>query len=469
MGKKIVLFGAGKIGRSAKRFCEGVGIDISFFCDNSNELWGSMIDGVEVISVSKLKCIKNSIEIYITCSSGESIYDQLRSEGFAEKQIHLYHWILDFYIDILKLEQLHGVGRDELLGTTDKIIFELSNGLALGGVETWVLQEVMKLNENGYNARVLYDVNGLNELEVEDAWKIQSNLGEYASAAEQIFHVYSILRTQLPCTVVCNFTSINLAAAVMAKHFFPNEICLIAVIHNDEYNYYESYGYAQRYISKCMVISEKIKKQMQNYGMPMKKLHVLNWNIPVDVNLKKNYSKQGQPLKLGYAGRITVLQKRLDLIVEVARRLKLQNTEIHLSIAGTGNYLEELLQRVHDEKLENCIYVLGQIDHDKISDFWKEQDIMISCSEWEGHSISQCEAMAQGVVPILTDVSGARDDVEDGKNGFIIPVGNLELMIEKILFLDSNRDTLEQMGKLAHKRMIDQHDKSNITNFENYR
>lgn len=33
-------------------------------------------------------------------------------------------------------------------------------------------------------------------------------------------------------------------------------------------------------------------------------------------------------------------------------------------------------------------------DKIKIRDFWQEWDIYFSCSDWEGHSISQCEGIA---------------------------------------------------------------------------
>ena len=454
MAKKIVLFGAGKIGRSARRFCKELGIDVSCFCDNSEDLCGTLIDGLEVISVERLKSLEGSIDIYITCASGATIYNQLKTEGFGEEQLHFYHWIAEIYIDLLKRVEPYETESKVPIGTADNVIFELSNGLALGGVETWVLQEVKMLNQDERKARVLYDVDGLAEQELRDEWKIQSNPSQYSLTAEQIFHIYSILKSQLPCTVICNFATVNFLAAVLVKHFFSDQVELIAVVHNDEDIYYEAYGCAEKYISKCMVISEKIKKRMQNQGMPIEKLQTLNWKIPVDAGLKRYYSKQGEALRLGYAGRITVCQKRLDLIVEVAEKLKRHHIKFKLSIAGTGNYLDEFCRRIQDKNLAEFVFCVGQVNHEKISDFWKEQDIMISCSEWEGHSISQCEAMAQGVVPILTDVSGARDDVDDGTNGFIVPVGAVDEIVNKVCYLNQNRDVLERMGNQAYECIL---------------
>ena len=75
---------------------------------------------------------------------------------------------------------------------------------------------------------------------------------------------------------------------------------------------------------------------------------------------------------------------------------------------------------------------------------------MVSCSEYEGHSISQSEAMAEGAVPVITDVSGARDDVTDGYNGYVVAVGDIDALADRIQELYLDRDKLEQMGRRAH-------------------
>ena len=78
---------------------------------------------------------------------------------------------------------------------------------------------------------------------------------------------------------------------------------------------------------------------------------------------------------------------------------------------------------------------------------------MISCSEHEGHSLSQCEAMSAGAIPIITDISGARDDVIDGENGFVVEIGALDEMVDKICFLYEHRELLPCMGKKAYSKI----------------
>lgn len=49
-GKKLVLFGAGQLGRSAHRKLSMLGYEVVAFCDNNPTLWGQMVQGVAILS-----------------------------------------------------------------------------------------------------------------------------------------------------------------------------------------------------------------------------------------------------------------------------------------------------------------------------------------------------------------------------------------------------------------------------------
>ena len=159
------------------------------------------------------------------------------------------------------------------------------------------------------------------------------------------------------------------------------------------------------------------------------------------------------PLKIGYAGRISTTQKRIDLLLEAGERLKKNRVNFCLNIAGSGDYEGELRKQITEKGLDNEIHMLGVVDHEQIMEFWQEQDICISCSEWEGHSISHSEAMAAGAVLVITDTSGARDDVEEGKNGFVVNVGDTEQLVNKIIYLYEHRELLPQMGSYSIRKI----------------
>ena len=108
-------------------------------------------------------------------------------------------------------------------------------------------------------------------------------------------------------------------------------------------------------------------------------------------------------------------------------------------------------QQIQSKNLQHRVILSGLLKQEQIPEFWERQDIMITCSEKEGHSISQVEAMASGAVPVITDTSGARDDVNDGYNGYVVGVGQIEELVDKIMYLSAHREKLTQMGKNAYE------------------
>ena len=71
-------------------------------------------------------------------------------------------------------------------------------------------------------------------------------------------------------------------------------------------------------------------------------------------------------------------------------------------------------------------------------------DVYLSTSELEGLSLSMLEAMAAGCVPVVTDVGGVRQAVDDGLTGWIVPlrqgradVGALRAALARVVSLNS--------------------------------
>ena len=64
------------------------------------------------------------------------------------------------------------------------------------------------------------------------------------------------------------------------------------------------------------------------------------------------------------------------------------------------------------------------------------------------------EAAACGLPLIVTENSGVNDYMTDGREGFVIPIQNIEAIIEKITWFCEHREQLEPMGKAARKMAL---------------
>lgn len=464
---KIYFFGAGRIGKYWLQCLKEFGAIPEGFVDNNQSLWGRECEGIPIYAPDRLQTIAFDY-VAVTCKDAEPIYQQLLEMGIEEEKIlaqyHKFRNYLFYYA--IKNYMPKGYMTDKnKVNSRPKVLFDLQNGMVLGGVETWSYELAKQLNEKGIGGAYL------------TTDSVPANCGDITYPAhrfryrecreekEKLEMAIRVIAENLPCTVICNFPQYIFWSACIAKKRYPEQVRIIAVQHSDDKTYYEAYGLWQESIDQCLVISSLIEDTLVAYGMSRNKMKRIGWQVSCDKILSRLWSGEEYPIQIGYAGRVTVTLKRVDLLLKIALKLKEKGIRFCLNIAGTGDYAETLNRCIQDEDLGDYINMTGYVDRNKIPAFWLGQDIMISCSEREGHSISQSEAMASGAVPIITDVSGARDDVIDGCNGFVVPVGDLDTLVNRICELYHERDVLEQMGKNAHKTIYERQKEMNQAAF----
>lgn len=449
----LVFLGAGKIGKKMLSIWTKCGLYVDYFIDNNPELIGKEVEGINVVSIEKIKVLSKDLIVFITCKETEAIFSQLEEAGICKKQIvtcNSVAGILNHIFSLPELELPIEIPEYNLKRQVPNVLFDLSMGLTLGGVETWSVQAAQKLDKMGWTTALLVN-NEISMVEEKKKSRTISVSFKWSKNEWKIWEKLVKLIVGMNCTnIVCNFMSHIFFAACISKRLFSIHVNVIVVIHSDAEIYYHNCILMRQYIDCCLVISSKIKNELVRRGFPEKKIKYLPWEILCNKSFHHVYSVENEEIHIGYAGRIVTEAKRIDYIIPLAKILKERGIRFVLEIAGSGIYEKELEKEIERNELQRYVFLLRSIEHSRIGDFWKRQDIMISCSEYEGHSITQCEAMAEGVVPIVTDVSGARDDIADGKNGFIIQIGAIDQMAEKICFLYSHRNVLTEMGERAY-------------------
>ncbi|MDO9185593.1 MAG: glycosyltransferase family 4 protein [Bacteroidia bacterium] len=84
-----------------------------------------------------------------------------------------------------------------------------------------------------------------------------------------------------------------------------------------------------------------------------------------------------------------------------------------------------------------------------ILELLQDSDVMVFPSYREGLPKSLIEAAAMGLPIITTDTIGCKDCVDEGINGFLVPVGNSTILAEKMIYLIENPAIIEKMGKAS--------------------
>lgn len=84
--------------------------------------------------------------------------------------------------------------------------------------------------------------------------------------------------------------------------------------------------------------------------------------------------------------------------------------------------------------------------------FLEDSDVMVFPSYREGLPKSLMEALAVGLPVITTDTSGCRDCVDDGINGFLVPVGDYEILANKMSIFINSPELIKSMGLRSRKK-----------------
>jgi glycosyltransferase involved in cell wall biosynthesis len=82
------------------------------------------------------------------------------------------------------------------------------------------------------------------------------------------------------------------------------------------------------------------------------------------------------------------------------------------------------------------IYKFNMMNSTELADLYKNKDIFLSLNAYDTFSISTAEAMASGLIPVITKQTGMSSFVFDDVNGYVVEYDNtddLKLCIDKLL------------------------------------
>ncbi len=211
------------------------------------------------------------------------------------------------------------------------------------------------------------------------------------------------------------------------------------------------------YYNRCKFVSAPfvdILKEMKGYGFERECLEVSN---PIDlVNFFPADEKEKKELKnkfgltdkvILYAGRIAP-EKQVDIIIKAMAEVIKEISEAMLVITGIGNAENDLKKLAKNLGVENNIKFFGRVDDDVHGETFRASELFVVMSTAETQCLSMMKAMSSGIPVIGADAWALPSYIgRDEKLGFVVPIGDVEKLAEKILFLLQNPQIAETMGQ----------------------
>jgi len=145
-----------------------------------------------------------------------------------------------------------------------------------------------------------------------------------------------------------------------------------------------------------------------------------------------NYSTGGrEKIQILFIGRL-VKQKNIPALIKVISGIVMASRRVLFTIVGDGPLREFLLNEVNKNKLENYVKYIPKCSRKEMVKIFLDHQIFILTSFYEGFAKVFMEAGAAGLPIVTFNVSGVKNIIIDGVNGFVFEQGNLPGFISSL-------------------------------------
>ena len=199
--------------------------------------------------------------------------------------------------------------------------------------------------------------------------------------------------------------------------------------------------------------SKHLSKVVENWGVQPNKLIII-YNGTKIVNDDVSNTNQGT-VNLITVGRLAPW-KNIDTIIKSVNLLKQYDMKFKLFIVGSGPLESELKKLVSDLNLSSEVIFTGQKKYTELTEYYKNSNIYIQASGYEGLPHVLLEAINYDLSVISTPIGGSNEILQDGKNGYVLNLEkgkkpNAENLKNIILETINQKELTEDKKKNAKK------------------
>ncbi len=198
------------------------------------------------------------------------------------------------------------------------------------------------------------------------------------------------------------------------------------------------------YSDYIFVLSKYAYDTFIENGVKKDKLKIVWPGIDLSRFYPRNIKKD-KIFRICYSGMLT-LRKGFQYLLKALDELALPELELLIAGGSSDSVCHDML-----EYYKKRIKIEQWKGGDHVEDY-RRSDILVHPSLEDGWGLVVSEAVACGLPVVVTEHTGAKDIVEEGINGFIIPAADVEAIKEKILLLYDNRDLISKMSQAAVKK-----------------
>lgn len=224
------------------------------------------------------------------------------------------------------------------------------------------------------------------------------------------------------------------------RHGLEPDIPSETVVEKEETEY--------RVADRIVVPSKFVERSFLAQGTKQEKLI----RVPYGVNPEEfePVEKDDSTFRVVFAGALSV-RKGIYYLLRAFYELNLSDAELLLLGAARDE------SNVWLSRYGRNVRHPGHVPQEELDHWYSQGSVFVLPSVEEGMACVQLQAMACRLPLICTPNTGGGDLIRDGKEGFIVPIREVEALKERIYWCYRHRNELRGMGRAARRRVLEQY------------
>ena len=157
------------------------------------------------------------------------------------------------------------------------------------------------------------------------------------------------------------------------------------------------------------------------------------------------------PVKLLFVGRLNAFKNVESLIEAVGQLRNMGVNKFELQLIGEGERRANLERLTVERGLTRHIRFLGWLERESLVERYRQADLFVTATTWEGMPNTVLEGMACGLPVVATRASGLDQLVKDGVNGYLVDINDAAALADRLASLIDNPYERTRMGKESRK------------------
>lgn len=211
-------------------------------------------------------------------------------------------------------------------------------------------------------------------------------------------------------------------------------------------------------------VSKAISLEAQQYGALSDRIAIVYSGLTIDDNLNnQNLKFTSERFKIISVGR-PHWKKGYTYALDACKLLKESDFCFEYVIVGGANTIEYQYQ-IHDLDLTNVVTLLEQQPYEIVQKMISEADLLLLPSVEEGIANVVLEAMSLETLVLSTNCGGMDEVIEDGQNGFLVPIRDSKSMAKRIQVITQlSANAKQDIMRNAKSTVLNQHNNEQMVN-----